>query len=111
MSGYGMVACAKRTLALLAPSKIDGHRAFFRPCGLFPDDEKRHEQDSRDGGAQGQAEPISARDKITNCGAGRPDRVSSAVVGAVGVAGLSKETDAEITNTAAAALNSSPMRA
>jgi glc operon protein GlcG len=42
---------------------------------------------------------------------GMPIRVSSAVVGAVGVAGLSKETDAEIANTAAAALSSSPMRA
>jgi glc operon protein GlcG len=35
---------------------------------------------------------------------GMPIRVNGAVVGAVGVAGLSKETDAEIANTAAAAL-------
>jgi glc operon protein GlcG len=42
---------------------------------------------------------------------GMPIRVSSAVMGAVGVAGLSKETDAEIANTAATALSSSPMRA
>jgi glc operon protein GlcG len=33
-----------------------------------------------------------------------PIRVNGAVVGAVGVAGLSKEIDAEIANTAAAAL-------
>ena len=39
---------------------------------------------------------------------GVPIRVSGAVVGAVGVAGLSKEIDAEIANTAAAAL--SPLR-
>jgi glc operon protein GlcG len=36
---------------------------------------------------------------------GMPIRVNGAVVGAVGVAGLSKETDAEIANTAAAALS------
>ena len=42
---------------------------------------------------------------------GMPIRVNGAVVGAVGVAGLSKETDAEIANTAAAALSSSPMTA
>jgi glc operon protein GlcG len=35
---------------------------------------------------------------------GMPIRVNGAVVGAVGVASLSKETDAEIANTAAAAL-------
>jgi glc operon protein GlcG len=39
---------------------------------------------------------------------GVPIRVSGEVVGAVGVAGLSKETDTEIANTAAAALSSSP---
>src|ERR1700732_2022339 len=39
---------------------------------------------------------------------GMPIRVNNAVVGAVGVAGLSKETDAEIANTAAAALSPSP---
>src|SRR5260370_504381 len=39
---------------------------------------------------------------------GMPVRVNGAVVGAVGVAGLSKETDAEIANTAAAALSPSP---
>jgi glc operon protein GlcG len=42
---------------------------------------------------------------------GMPVRVNGAVVGAVGVAGLSKETDAEIANTAAAALTPSPMTA
>jgi glc operon protein GlcG len=42
---------------------------------------------------------------------GMPIRVNGAVVGAVGVAGLSKETDAEIANTAAAALRPSPMTA
>jgi glc operon protein GlcG len=36
---------------------------------------------------------------------GMPIRVNSAVVGAVGVAGLSKENDAETANTAAAALS------
>jgi glc operon protein GlcG len=40
---------------------------------------------------------------------GMPIRVNGAVVGAVGIAGLSKETDAEIANTAAAALSPSPM--
>ena len=39
---------------------------------------------------------------------GVPIRVNGAVVGAVGVAGLSKEIDAEIANTAAAALT--PLR-
>jgi glc operon protein GlcG len=39
---------------------------------------------------------------------GMPIRVNGEVVGAVGVAGLSKETDAEIANTAAAALSISP---
>src|SRR5258708_37463732 len=42
---------------------------------------------------------------------GVPIRVNGAVVGAVGVAGLSSETDAEIANTAAAALSPSPMTA
>jgi glc operon protein GlcG len=41
---------------------------------------------------------------------GMPIRVNGAVVGAVGIAGLSKETDAEIANTAAVALSPSPMR-
>jgi glc operon protein GlcG len=39
---------------------------------------------------------------------GAPIRVNGEVVGAVGVAGLSKETDIGIANTAAAALSSSP---
>ena len=39
---------------------------------------------------------------------GMPIRVNGAVVGAVGVAGLSKEIDAEIANTAAAALSPLP---
>jgi len=42
---------------------------------------------------------------------GVPIRVNGAVVGAVGVAGLSKEIDAEIANTAAAALSASPVTA
>src|SRR5882757_4356597 len=42
---------------------------------------------------------------------GVPIRVNGAVVGAVGVAGLSKEIDAEIATTAAAALSPSPMTA
>jgi glc operon protein GlcG len=42
---------------------------------------------------------------------GMPVLVNGAVVGAVGVAGLSKEIDAEIANTAAAALSPSPMTA
>jgi glc operon protein GlcG len=42
---------------------------------------------------------------------GMPIRVNGAVVGAVGVAGLSKQTDAEIANTAAAALSPSPVTA
>jgi glc operon protein GlcG len=42
---------------------------------------------------------------------GMPVLVDGKVVGAVGVAGLSKETDAAIANTAAAALNSSPKTA
>jgi glc operon protein GlcG len=40
---------------------------------------------------------------------GMPVRVNGAVVGAVGVAGLSKEIDAEIANTAAGALSPSSM--
>jgi glc operon protein GlcG len=39
---------------------------------------------------------------------GMPIRVNGEVVGAVGVAGLSKETDTGIANTAAAALSPSP---
>jgi glc operon protein GlcG len=39
---------------------------------------------------------------------GVPIRVSGEVVGAVGVAGLSKEADTEIANTAAGTLSSSP---
>ncbi len=42
---------------------------------------------------------------------GMPIRVNGAVVGAVGVAGLSKETDTGIANTAAAALSPSPKAA
>ena len=42
---------------------------------------------------------------------GVPIHVNGDVVGAVGVAGLSKEIDAEIANTAAAALSPSPMTA
>jgi glc operon protein GlcG len=39
---------------------------------------------------------------------GSPIRVNGEVVGAVGIAGLSKEADTEIASTAAKALNSSP---
>ena len=39
---------------------------------------------------------------------GTPIRVNGEVVGAVGIAGLSKETDTEIANTAASALSPSP---
>jgi glc operon protein GlcG len=42
---------------------------------------------------------------------GMPVRVDGKVVGAVGVAGLSKETDTAIANTAAAALRPSPKAA
>jgi glc operon protein GlcG len=42
---------------------------------------------------------------------GVPIRVNGAVVGAVGVAGLSKEIDVEIANTAATALSPTPMTA
>jgi glc operon protein GlcG len=42
---------------------------------------------------------------------GMPVRVDGKVVGAVGVAGLSKETDTAIANTAAAALSPSPKTA
>jgi glc operon protein GlcG len=42
---------------------------------------------------------------------GVPIRVNGNVVGAVGIAGLSKETDSGIANTAAAALSHSPMSA
>jgi glc operon protein GlcG len=39
---------------------------------------------------------------------GMPIRVNGEVVGAVGIAGLSKETDTDIASTAAAALSPSP---
>ena len=39
---------------------------------------------------------------------GMPIRLNGEVVGAVGIAGLSKETDTEVANTAAAALSPSP---
>jgi glc operon protein GlcG len=42
---------------------------------------------------------------------GMPIRINGEVVGAVGVAGLSKETDTEIANTAAAALSASQQTA
>jgi glc operon protein GlcG len=42
---------------------------------------------------------------------GMPIRVNGAVVGAIGVAGLNKEIDAEIATTAAAVLSPSPMTA
>jgi glc operon protein GlcG len=42
---------------------------------------------------------------------GVPIRVNGEVVGAIGIAGLSKETDTEVANTAAEALSPSPHRA
>jgi glc operon protein GlcG len=42
---------------------------------------------------------------IAALGGGMPIRVNGEVVGAVGIAGLNKETDADIANTAAAALD------
>ena len=42
---------------------------------------------------------------------GVPIRVNGEVVGAVGIAGLSKETDTDVANTAAAALSLSPKTA
>ena len=42
---------------------------------------------------------------------GMPIRVNGEVVGAVGIAGLSKETDTDIANTAAEALSPSPKTA
>ena len=39
---------------------------------------------------------------------GMPIRANGKIVGAVGIAGLSKETDTDIANTAAAALSASP---
>jgi glc operon protein GlcG len=42
---------------------------------------------------------------------GMPIRVKGEVVGAVGIAGLSKETDTDVANTAAAALSPSPKTA
>ena len=44
---------------------------------------------------------------IAALGGGMPIRVNGEVVGAVGIAGLSKETDVDIANSAAAALNPS----
>jgi len=44
---------------------------------------------------------------IAALGGGMPIRVNGEVVGAVGIAGLNKETDADIANTAAAALDPS----
>jgi glc operon protein GlcG len=45
---------------------------------------------------------------ITALRGGMPIRVNGEVVGAVGIAGLSKDTDTAIANTAAAALSPSP---
>src|ERR1700693_474040 len=55
---------------------------------------------------QGRAAFVTAN--IAALRGGVPIRVSGEVVGAVGVAGLSKESDTEIANTAAAALSPSP---
>jgi len=46
--------------------------------------------------------------KIVSLRGGMPVRVNGEVVGAVGIAGLSKETDTEIARTAAAALSPPP---
>jgi glc operon protein GlcG len=55
---------------------------------------------------QGRTAFVTAR--IVALRGGMPVRVDGEVVGAVGVAGLSKETDTEIAKTAAAALSPSP---
>jgi glc operon protein GlcG len=55
---------------------------------------------------QGRTAFVTAR--IMALRGGMPVRVDGEVVGAVGVAGLSKETDTEIASTAAAALSPSP---
>jgi glc operon protein GlcG len=55
---------------------------------------------------QGRTAFVTAR--IMALRGGMPVRVDGEVVGAVGVAGLSKETDTEIARTAAAALSPSP---
>ena len=55
---------------------------------------------------QGRTAFVTAR--IVALRGGMPVRVDGEVMGAVGVAGLSKETDTEIAKTAAAALSPSP---
>jgi glc operon protein GlcG len=67
---------------------------------------RRPTAEIEDGINQGRTAFITAN--IAALRGGVPIRVSGEVVGAVGVAGLSKETDTEIANTAAEALSSSP---
>jgi glc operon protein GlcG len=67
---------------------------------------RRPTAEIEDGINQGRTAFITAN--IAALRGGVPIRVSGEVVGAVGVAGLSKETDTEIANTAAETLSSSP---
>jgi glc operon protein GlcG len=67
---------------------------------------RRPTAEIEDGINQGRTAFITAY--IAALRGGVPIRVSGEVVGAVGVAGLSKESDTEIANTAAAALSPSP---
>jgi len=67
---------------------------------------RRPTAEIEDGINQGRTAFITAN--IAALRGGVPIRVSGEVVGAVGVAGLSKETDTEIANIAAETLSSSP---
>jgi glc operon protein GlcG len=67
---------------------------------------RRPTAEIEDGINQGRTAFITAN--IAALRGGVPIRVSGEVVGAVGVAGLSKETDTEIANIAAASLSSPP---
>jgi glc operon protein GlcG len=67
---------------------------------------RRPTAEIEDGINQGRTAFITA--DIAALRGGVPIRVSGEVVGAVGVAGLSKETDTEIANIAAETLSSSP---
>jgi glc operon protein GlcG len=67
---------------------------------------RRPTAEIEDGINQGRTAFITAN--IAALRGGVPIRVTGEVVGAVGVAGLSKETDTEIANSAAETLSSSP---
>ena len=78
----------------------------------------RHREGTKGGAATAEIEDNinQARTAFVTAGilvlrGGVPIHVNGAVVGAVGVAGLSKEIDAEIANTAATAPSPSPMTA